>query len=237
MFFSGAVADIIIALIIGRIDVVYIVGALFALPGLTVSHPSACLVVLGADFTFASRTMFISKVSPTSEQSVSGALFPAMTQIGSAIGLSVSTIVFNGVLRAQSGSLGVSLDQGSYGAPPAAQFKAYRAVMWTGFTFGILCEFRIPTPRVGSWFHKRLVFLVFFFVPGTVPCLFLRGAGIVGATPSGKTSYDNLNSLDVASQIITRKSLAHGDEQVDATALFEERAASAAWLESELLAA
>jgi hypothetical protein len=43
MFFSGVVANVIIALIIGRIDVVYIVGALFAslvrlMPGLTVSH-------------------------------------------------------------------------------------------------------------------------------------------------------------------------------------------------------
>ena len=64
-----------------------------------------------------------------------------MTQIGSAIGLSVSTIVFNGVLRAQSSGLGVSLDQGSDDAPPPAQLEAYRAAMWTGFAFGILCEF------------------------------------------------------------------------------------------------
>jgi len=181
MFFSGVVANIVIALIIGRIDVVYIVGALFSslvrlIPSLTLSRssssilpavgtlltgcaniffavidpsasywasgfPSACLVVLGADFTFASGTMFISKVSPLSEQSVAGALFQAMTQIGSAIGLSVSTNVFNGVLRAQSSSLGVSLDRGSDGAPPAAQLKAYQAAMWTGFAFGILCEF------------------------------------------------------------------------------------------------
>ena len=184
MFFSGVVANIIIALIIGRIDVVYIVGASFTslihlMPGMTVSSfppfiysavgtlltgcaniyfalidpsasywasgfPSACLVVLGADFTFASGTMFISKISPPSEQSVAGALFQAMTQIGSAIGLSVSTIVFNGVLRAQSSSRGVSLDQGSDDAPPAAQLRAYQAAMWTGFAFGILCEFLDP---------------------------------------------------------------------------------------------
>jgi hypothetical protein len=114
--------------------------------------PSACLVVLGADFTFASGTMFISKVSPPSEQSVAGALFQAMTQIGSAIGLSVSTIVFNGVLRAQSSSLGVSLDQGSDDAPPAAQLKAYQAAMWTGFAFGILCEFWILPLDLGLGF-------------------------------------------------------------------------------------
>ena len=183
MFFSGVVANIIIALIIGHIDVVYVIGMLFAsvhfvarpdcftlaalyysavgtlltgcaniyfavidpsAPYWASGFPSACLVVLGADFTFASGTMFISKVSPPSEQSVAGALFQAMTQIGSAIGLSVSTIVFHGVLRAQSSSLGVSLDQGSDDAPPAAQLKAYRAAMWTGFAFGILCELWIP---------------------------------------------------------------------------------------------
>ncbi|KAN0121010.1 efflux transporter [Russula decolorans] len=184
MFFSGVVANIIIALIIGRIDVVYIVavGTLltgcaniyFAVIDPSASYwasgfPSACLVVLGADFTFASGTMFISKVSPPSEQSVAGALFQAMTQIGSAIGLSVSTIVFNGVLKAQSNSLGVSLDKGSDDAPPAAQLKAYQAAMWTGFAFGILC---------------------------TLLCLFLRGAGIVGATRTQDVKEDDLQGHD-----------------------------------------
>jgi hypothetical protein len=179
MFFSGVVANIIVALIIGRIDVVYIVGTLLTSAGpfdglpdsftLTTLYiaavgtlltgcaniyfavidprasywatgfPSACLVVLGADFTFASGTMFISKVSPPNEQSVAGGLFQAMTQIGSTIGLSVSTIVFNWVLKAQSSSLGVSGDQGRDDAPRESQPKAYQAAMWTGFAFGILC--------------------------------------------------------------------------------------------------
>lgn len=83
--------------------------------------------------------MFISKVSPPSEQSLAGALFQAMTQIGSAIGLSVSTIVFNRVLKAQSSLLGVTMEQGVNGAPLEAQLKAYQAAMWTGFAFGIFC--------------------------------------------------------------------------------------------------
>jgi hypothetical protein len=107
--------------------------------------PSACLVVLGADFTFAAGTMFISKVSLPSEQSVTGALFQAMTQLGSAIGLGVSTIVFNGVLKAQSSRVGAPVGQDqergedSDDAPLAAQLKAYQAAMWTGFAFGIVC--------------------------------------------------------------------------------------------------
>jgi hypothetical protein len=54
------------------------------------SFPSASLVVPGADFTFASGTMFISKVSLPGEQTVAGGLFQAMTQIGFAISLSVN---------------------------------------------------------------------------------------------------------------------------------------------------
>ncbi|KAH9977519.1 efflux transporter [Russula compacta] len=178
MFFMGVVANIIIALIIGHVDVVYIVavGTLlttcaniyFAVidpsaPYWALGFPSACLIVLGVDFTFASGTMFISKVSPQSEQSVSGALFQAMTQIGSAIGPSVSTIVFNGVLRAQSSRLGASADHGGDDAPLVPQLKAYQAAMWTGFAFGVL---------------------------STVLCVFLRGVGVVGEKPAQDMAMD-----------------------------------------------
>ncbi|KAH9072349.1 efflux transporter [Lactarius deliciosus] len=169
-FASGIVANILIALTIGRLDVMYIVAtgtlltgcadALFAVidpsaPYWAFGFPAACLIVLGADFTFASGTLFIAKVSLPHEQSVAGALFQAMTQIGSAIGVSVSTIVFNSVLRTQSRRLGVVADAQGDNVPLPAQLKAYKAAMWTGFTFGILC---------------------------TLLCVFLRGAGIVGQT-------------------------------------------------------
>ncbi|KAI0287841.1 efflux transporter [Russula brevipes] len=178
MFFTGIVANVVIAVIIGHVDVVYIValGTLLtgcanvyfaaidpSAPYWALGFPSACLIVLGADFTFASGTMFISKVSLPSEQSVAGALFQAMTQIGSAIGLSVSTIVFNAVLRAQSGRLGVSVDREG-DAPQASQLKAYQAAMWTGFAFGILC---------------------------TMLCVFLRGVGVVGETSAQDVTHDD----------------------------------------------
>jgi hypothetical protein len=151
---TGIAAVVFIALAIGRVDVMYIVATgtfmtgcadlLFAVidpsaPFWAFCFPSACLVALGADFTFAAGTMFVSKVSHPHEQSVAGALFQAMTQIGSAIGVSVSTIVFNAVLGAQSSRLGVVLDVQRDNAPRSAQLKAYKAAMWTGFSFGILC--------------------------------------------------------------------------------------------------
>jgi predicted MFS family arabinose efflux permease len=154
MFASGIVGNVLIALTIGRFDVMYIVATgalmtgcadlLFAVidPSATYwafGFPAACLIVLGADFTFASGTLFIAKVSLPHEQSVAGALFQAMTQIGSAIGVSVSTIVFNGVLRTQSRRFGVVPDAQADNVPLPAQLKAYKAAMWTGFAFGVLC--------------------------------------------------------------------------------------------------
>jgi hypothetical protein len=121
--------------------------------------PSACLIALGVDFAYASGTLFIAKISMPHEQSVAGALFQAMTQIGSAIGLSVSTIVFNSVLRVQSRRLGISVDQEGDNAPMAAQLKAYRAAMWTGFSFGVLCTcseaFRY---HLGLWYGLSSLF-------------------------------------------------------------------------------
>ena len=76
----------------------------------TFFFPLACLVALGADFTFAADMMFVSKVSHSHEQSVAGMLFQVMAQIGSAICVSMSMIVFNAVLRAHSSRLGVVLD-------------------------------------------------------------------------------------------------------------------------------
>ena len=189
----GILAVFFIALAIGRVDVMYIVATgtlmtgcadlLFAVIDPKASFwafcfPSACLVALGADFTFAAGTLFVSKVSYPHEQSVAGALFQAMTQIGAAIGVSVSTIVFNNVLREQSSSLGVVLDVQRDNAPLPAQLKAYKAAMWTGFAFGLLCACCCP---------ELLIFYLYTHpnFPGTILCvIFLRGVGIVGEAPA-----------------------------------------------------
>ena len=166
----GIAAVAFIAFAIGRVNVVYIVATgtlmtgcanlLFAVvnpsaPFWAFGFPSACLVALGADFTFAAGTMFVAKVSLPHEQSVAGALFQAMSQLGSAIGVSVSTIVFNGVLRAQSSLLGVTLDAQGDNAPRPAQLKAYKAAMWTGFSFGILCAYCVTAPDRMIVFSNR----------------------------------------------------------------------------------
>ena len=108
-------------------------------PFCTFFFPLACLVALGADFPFAAGKMFVSKVSHSHEQSVAGMLFQAVMQIGSAICVSMSMIVCNAVLGAQSSRLGVVLDVQRDNAPRSAQPEAYEAAMWTGFSFGIFC--------------------------------------------------------------------------------------------------
>ena len=61
--------------------------------------------------------------------------------MGTAIGLSITTIVFDRVRRNQSVELGVVIDAVGSNAPPEAQLKAYRAAQWTVLGLGLFCEF------------------------------------------------------------------------------------------------
>ncbi|KAJ6468232.1 hypothetical protein C8R45DRAFT_792875, partial [Mycena sanguinolenta] len=49
--------------------------------------------VFGADFVFASGTLFVAKVALPHEQSLAGGLFQTLTQLGTAFGLANTTIV------------------------------------------------------------------------------------------------------------------------------------------------
>ncbi|OBZ72345.1 hypothetical protein A0H81_07346 [Grifola frondosa] len=169
MFITGVCCNIVIALFVGRIDVVYLIfigtlltgvaNLLFAVvnPAATFwafGFPAAITSVFGADFVFASGTLFVAKVCLPHEQSVGGALFQTLTQLGTAFGIAISTIVFDATLAQSSKRYGVTIDKSGTNAPRPAQLDAYHDAMWTGFAFGIL---------------------------GTVTTLiFLRGVGIVG---------------------------------------------------------
>ncbi|KAH9024609.1 efflux transporter [Lactarius hengduanensis] len=180
LFVAGIAASVVIALTIARVTVVYLVATgtlmtacadvLIAVINPSASFwafcfPSTFLVALGVDLTFTAGTLFVAKASHPHEQSVAGALFQAMTQMGTAIGVSVSTIVFDGVLGAQSSRLGVAVDAQGDNAPLSAQLKAYKAAMWTGCSFGLL---------------------------GTILCVvFLRGVGSVGESGQGLPAHRN----------------------------------------------
>jgi hypothetical protein len=80
------------------------------------------LSVCGADFVFSTGTLFVAKVALPGEQSLAGALFLTMTQLGTSFGLTVSTIVFDRVVQRHPGNGGLA---------------GYRAAQWTAFGFGL----------------------------------------------------------------------------------------------------
>ena len=106
--------------------------------------PAAVLAAMGAVFTYTVGSMYISKISSSHEQSVSAGVFNSMItvsraaaellslglmsppiKLGGAIGMTVSTAIFN-----------YSLSR--HGEP----LKAHKAAQWAGFALGLL----------GAWF-------------------------------------------------------------------------------------
>ncbi|KAJ6498367.1 putative efflux transporter [Mycena vitilis] len=93
--------------------------------------PSPIVAVFGADFVFAAGTLFVAKVARGEEQSLAGGLFQTLTQLGTAFGLAVTTIVHNAVADRHPNLRGAE----GQGAP----LEAYRAAQWTAFGMGVLC--------------------------------------------------------------------------------------------------
>ncbi|KAK7453386.1 hypothetical protein VKT23_011650 [Stygiomarasmius scandens] len=139
MFFVGIALNIVFAGIVSRVPMVVLVAfgtcltacssLLFAFIDPKEAYwafgfPASILSVIGADFVFASGTLFVAKFSLKNQQSVSGAVFQTMTQLGTSIGVTTSTLIFD---RA----LGESGDQHSL-------LDAYKASQWGNFTLGMI---------------------------------------------------------------------------------------------------
>ncbi|PFH49993.1 hypothetical protein AMATHDRAFT_62010 [Amanita thiersii Skay4041] len=177
MFVTGVICDIIIILTIHRVSVIWILGAgtlitgcapiFFAVinprsPYWAFGFPSAICSVFGADFVFAAGTLFVSKIVEDDEQSLSGALFQTMTQIGTAIGVIVTTIVFNRVIVQDSAKLGATVTPNTNfdEVPQRAQLYAYQAAQWAAFAFCMIAT----------------IFVIIWF----------RGVGIIGEKSKGE---------------------------------------------------
>ncbi|KAI6099800.1 major facilitator superfamily domain-containing protein [Pisolithus sp. B1] len=169
MFITGILCNFFVALVVARLPLVMFVvsgtlitaGAamLFALINPSATYwafgfPSTVLIVFGADFVYSAGTIFLAKIANHGEHSVVGALFQTMTQIGTAFGLTITTIVFDRVVSSESAKLGVTLNPEASNAPAAADLKGYRAAQWTAAAFPLLAAI--------------------------LAALFLRGVGIVG---------------------------------------------------------
>lgn len=138
MVVSGLLCNTFVGIMAARVPVIYLTaigtGAtavaclLFALinPGASYwafTFPASVISVMGADFVFSTGTLFIAKVSMPHEQSVAGALFLTMNQLGTALGVATTTVVFNRVDLHRHGRDGI---------------VSYKAAQWTAFAFGVL---------------------------------------------------------------------------------------------------
>ncbi|KAK0200895.1 efflux transporter [Desarmillaria ectypa] len=153
MFVTGIILNTIVVLIIARVSIVWILASgtlatgcaslFFALIDPNASYwrfgfPSAILSVFGADFVFASGTIFVAKIVEPHEQSLSGALFQTMNQIGTALGVTVTTIIYNRVVAQNSAKMGVIVNVSNSNAPREALLDGYKAAAWGSFAFGVV---------------------------------------------------------------------------------------------------
>ncbi|CDO78208.1 hypothetical protein BN946_scf184701.g6 [Trametes cinnabarina] len=169
MCVAGIVCNLIVALVVGHIPAVFLIvlgtlltgvgNLLFAVidpaaPYWAFGFPAAIVSVAGTDFVYATGTLFVAKVCLRHEQSVGGALFQTLTQVGTAFGIAISTIVYDASLSRAALKDGVRVNKAGSNAPRSAQLVAYRDAFWTGAAFG--------------------------FVGAVFALIFLRNVGIVG---------------------------------------------------------
>ena len=180
-FVSGILCNVFVGLMAARIPIVWLLGVgtlstttaclLLALinPSTTYwafAFPATCLVVIGADFIFSAGSLFIAKFALPHEQSLAGALFNTMTQLGTAVGVTVSTIVFDSVAR----RAGAEKDN----------LIAYHAAQWTTFTFGSIGK-SLPEPMKDHLISKCSLASIIGVVA-------FRGMGAAGARGPPRSS-------------------------------------------------
>ncbi|KAL4260570.1 Major facilitator superfamily (MFS) profile domain-containing protein [Pleurotus pulmonarius] len=156
MFITGVLCNIAVALVVNRLSVIYLLGGgtiltaagavLFAViipssPYWAFGFPAAIISVFGADFTFSAGSLFVARVALPHEQSVAGALFTTMTQLGTAVGVTVTTVVFDKIVQRETRR--APIPPPPLPSVPAANqvvdlLPAYQAAQWTAFAFGIL---------------------------------------------------------------------------------------------------
>ncbi|KAL1720725.1 major facilitator superfamily domain-containing protein [Schizophyllum commune] len=156
---TGVICNMLVALLVGRVPVVVLMGTgtmattLASLLFATISNAErpywaygfvpAIIAVFGTDFVFSAGTIFVQKLSHPHEQSVTGALFSTMTQLGSAFGLAITTVVYN---RIQN-----NLGEETY------HLKSFHSAHFTAFALGIVacCVTIISLRGVGVVGHVK----------------------------------------------------------------------------------
>ncbi|KZT59809.1 MFS general substrate transporter [Calocera cornea HHB12733] len=152
MSVTGFLVNVVFALVSGVIPAQFLImigcigtglaNLLFAVIQTTAPYwafgfPAAIVSVFGADFIFASSTLYGSHIAQHHEQSLAGGIFNTVTQIGTAFGMTITTIVYDTVIRSQSVKEGVVLNEDGSNASLAAQLYGQRCAQWTSFAFAM----------------------------------------------------------------------------------------------------
>ncbi|KAF8319050.1 efflux transporter [Clavulina sp. PMI_390] len=153
MSVTGVLCNVVVALAVAHVPgiILVVIGCimtgiaplLFAViqvdsPYWAFGFPAAIVAVFGADFIFAGGSLFVAKVARHHEQSLAGGLFNTMTQIGTSIGLSISSIVLDKQIVKKASEMGISLPSGGAAAdnaPKEALLSGYRAAQWLCFAY------------------------------------------------------------------------------------------------------
>ncbi|KAE9400444.1 MFS general substrate transporter [Gymnopus androsaceus JB14] len=155
MFVTGLLCNAFVALFVGYVPMTILVACGTALTGCSAllfavinpnaaywayGFPYAIIAVVGADFVFACGTMYVAKNCLPHEQSVGGAVFQTMTQIGTALGVTVSTVVYDRVLASRAADHGITISSSTGSDEPQwLTLPAYKAAHWSCFAFGMMC--------------------------------------------------------------------------------------------------
>lgn len=141
-YLTGILYNALITILIGRVPLVYlmvsgnvltaIASLLFALIDsdsvyFAFGFPAAILAPAGAGFVYACTMIYVTKVASPHEQSMVGAVVQTMTQLGTSLGVTLSTVIFDQVSGGQANSRKSTTD-----------LDSYRAAEWTNFAFAAL---------------------------------------------------------------------------------------------------
>lgn len=97
---------------------------------------------------FSGGSVYVAKLALPSEQSLAGGLFQTLRQLGTAFGLTITTTVYNEVIKrrlrvfASDGNVtGEVIDPNN--PPKEILLLGFRAAQWGAFGFPVLCTFVI----------------------------------------------------------------------------------------------
>lgn len=85
--------------------------------------------------------MYISKIAHSSEQGLAGGIFNATTQIGTAFGLTIMTIIQTRITAKEVEKLGGIYDPNSLNIPSEAKLKGLQAALLGCAGFALASEF------------------------------------------------------------------------------------------------